>query len=216
MGFCAEQLARVKTLWEQMLDHRFLTETRDGRIAQETFSTWMQQDYLFVEAALPFVATLLTKAPREHWEALAGVISAVQAELKLFEERSGTFGVDLRGAEPSFTNHAYIQFLHATASHASYAEAYSVLYVAEKAYFDSWSVVKAGLDPKSPWYPFVENWAGEKFAQYVSYLERELDELAEKAGAAERARMAGYFELTLKYEIAFWEMAASSEGWPGI
>ncbi len=28
--------------------------------------------------------------------------------------------------------------------------------------------------------------------------------------------MAELFELTTKYEIAFWEMAAEGEGWPGI
>jgi len=35
-------------------------------------------------------------------------------------------------------------------------------------------------------------------------------------GDAERDRMAELFELTTKYEIAFWEMAATGEGWPGI
>ena len=124
--------------------------------------------------------------------------------------------MDLKGAQPSFTNHAYIQFLLATAWQGSYAEAYAVLYAAEKAYYDSWSAVKAGIDRASPWYPSVENWAGDAFAQYVAYLEGELDRLAEPAGPAERARMAERFELTVRYEIAFWEMAATGEGWPGV
>ncbi len=117
------------------------------------------------------------------------------------------------GAPTSFTNHAYIQFLLATAYRASYPEAYTVLYTAEKAYHDSWKVVQAGLSPESKWYPFVENWAGEAFAQYVAYLEGELDMLAEQVGADEREGMAEYFELTTKYEIAFWEMAATGEEW---
>jgi thiaminase len=61
----------------------------------------------------------------------------------------------------------------------------------------------------------VENWAGDAFAQYVRYLEGELDGLAADAGPAERARMAEYFELTTRYEIAFWGMAATGEGWAG-
>jgi thiaminase/transcriptional activator TenA len=77
-------------------------------------------------------------------------------------------------------------------------------------------VVKQGIDLDSPWYPFVENWAGEEFAQYLAYLEAELDQLAEQAGPAERARMAELFELMVKYEIAFWEMAATSEDWPTL
>jgi thiaminase len=216
MDFCEEQLARVRPLWERMLAHRFLRETRDGTVARETFANWMRQDYLFVEAAIPFLAALIPKAPAEDWESLSGVIGALQKELKLFEERAAAVGVTLRGTPPSFVNHAYIQFLLATAYRASYAEAYTVLYAAEKAYHDSWRVVQKGIDRGSPWYPFVENWAGEAFAQYVAFLETRLDALAASAGAGERARMAELFELATRYEIAFWEMAASGEGWPGV
>jgi thiaminase len=216
MPFCRDQLTRLDALWSTMLRHRFLRDTRDGTISHDRFAVWMRQDYLFVEAAIPFIAALIPRAPREHWAPLAGVITALEKELALFEERAATIGVRLRGAPASFTNHAYIQFLMATASRASYAEAYTVLYAAEKAYHDSWKVVQAGIARDSKWYPFVENWAGEAFAQYVAYLERELDGLAERTGADERARMAEYFELTVKYEIAFWEMAATGEGWPGL
>jgi len=213
--FCDEQLTRLKPLWDRMLGHRFLLETRDGTMPDERFAVWMRQDYLFVEAAIPFIAALIPRAPRAHWAPLAGVITALEKELQLFEEQAAAVGVTLRGTPASFTNHAYIQFLLATGYRASYAEAYTVLYAAEKAYHDSWKVVQAGLDRSSKWYPFVENWAGEAFAQYVAYLEGELNGLAERAGADERARMAEYFELTAKYEIAFWEMAATGERWPG-
>ena len=216
MSFCDDQLIRVKPLWDRMLAHRFLTDTRDGKIADERFAVWMRQDYVFVEAAIPFIAALIPKARRRHWEPLAGVITALEKELRLFEERAAAVGVALRGTPPAFTNHAYIQFLLATASHASYAEAYTVLYAAEKAYHDSWTVVKHGIAPDSRWFPFVENWAGEAFGQYVGYLETELNGLAEEAGPAERERMAEYFALTAKYEIAFWEMAATGEAWPGV
>ncbi|MEE9132746.1 MAG: hypothetical protein V3U13_04225 [Gemmatimonadota bacterium] len=216
MSFCQEQLATVLPIWERMLDHRFLKETRDGTIANETFANWMQQDYLFVEAAIPFIAALMPKAPADHRAALGQALPVLERELDLFRERAKTAGVDLRNVEPSFTNHAYIQFLLASAYSKSYGEAYTVLYVAEKAYYDSWMVVRAGIDKRSVWYPFVENWTSEAFAGWVDYLAKELDALAEEAGPAERARMAQLFELTAKYELAFWEMAASGGGWPGL
>lgn len=216
MGFSADQLARIAPLWTTMLEHRFLSDTRDGTISDGRFAVWMRQDYLFVEAAIPFLAALITRAPRRHWAPLANAMTALERELVLFEERAQTVGVQLRDADPAFTNHAYIQFLMATATRASYAEAYTVLYVAEKAYHDSWKVVQQGIDRQSKWYPFVENWAGDAFREYVRYLETELDQLAAAAGAAERDQMAEYFELTTKYEIAFWEMALTGEGWPGV
>lgn len=216
MGFAAEQIDRIRPLWDRMLAHPFLAETRDGRIPDDVFATWMRQDYLFVEAAIPFVSALLAKAPREHWEPLAKVIQALMKELALFEERAAAAGVTLAGTRPAFVNHAYVQFLLATAHRASFAEGYAVLYAAEKAYFDSWRVVAAGLDAASPWRPFVDNWAGEAFAGYVAFLEAELDRLAAGAGEAERRRMAEAVEITARYEIAFWEMAYEGAGWPGV
>jgi thiaminase/transcriptional activator TenA len=216
MPFCANQLARLQPLHERMCAHPFLEATRDGTMPDDRFAVWMRQDYLFVEAAIPFISALLPKAPVRHWASLTGVIKALQDELTLFEERAAAVGITLGTVPPAFTTHAYIQFLMATAAYASYAECYTVLYAAEKAYFDSWMVVKAGIASDSTWMPFVENWAGDAFAGYVGHLERELDALASAAGPAELERMARAFELTVRYEIAFWEMAATGEQWPGI
>lgn len=49
MSFCTNQLQTHRPLWDRMLGHRFLVQTRDGQIPQETFATWMRQDYLLVE-----------------------------------------------------------------------------------------------------------------------------------------------------------------------
>ncbi len=216
MGFCDTQLARLEPLWDQMLEHPFLLQTRDGTIPHETFASWMRQDYVFVEAAIPFLAALIPKGPASHWEPMTQAIAALIRELRLFEERAAAIGVWLKGTQPSFTTHAYIQFLLATAQNASYEEAYTVLYAAEKAYHDSWKVVKQGLDRASPWWPFVENWAGPQFSAYVAYLETELDGLAAEAGPELLDRMVEAFETTVRYEIAFWEMAMTGDNWPGI
>jgi thiaminase/transcriptional activator TenA len=216
MDFCERQLTRIRPIWDTMLGHRFLNETRDGSIANETFANWMRQDYLFVEAAIPFIAALIPKGPAEHRQALGEALPVLERELELFRERATSVGIDLEDVKPSFTNHAYVQFLLASAYALSYAEAFTVLYVAEKAYYDSWMVVRRGIDPKSIWFPFVENWTSDKFGAWVGYLGRELDRLAEDAGKAERQRMAEVFEITARYELAFWEMAASGAGWPGL
>lgn len=216
MSFAQDQIERVRPLWDRMTSHPFLIATRDGTIAHETFARWMRQDYLFVEAAIPFIGALIPIAPPEHWQGHAGIIAAFTQELDLFRDRAEAAGVDMTELEPSFTCHAYIQFLLATAAHHSYAEAYTVLYAAEKCYHDSWKVVQAGIDQDSVWYPFVENWAGDDFAAYVAHLEAELVKLAAQAGPAELERMARLFELTVKYEIAFWEMAFTDDAWPGV
>jgi len=216
MGFCATQLDRLVPLWERMLSHPFLIRTRDGTIPHDTFASWMRQDYLFVEAAIPFLAALIPRGPASHWEPMTQAIGALIRELRLFEERAEAVGVEIKGTQPSFTTHAYSQFLLATAQNASYEESYTVLYAAEKAYYDSWKMVRKGLDPDSPWWPFVENWSGPEFSAYVGYLQLELDKLAKDAGPERLDRMVEAFETTVRYEVAFWEMAMTGEDWPGI
>ena len=214
--FSADERERLADLWERMLAHPFLLETRAGTIEDETFARWMRQDYLFVEQGVHFLAALLARAPKPHRDALADAVDALRNELVLFEHQARRVGVDIAGTHPAFVTHAYTQLLTATAYVASYAEAYTILYVAERAYHDSWRVVRDGIAENSRWLPFVDNWAGHAFGNYVAYLERELDELAAAASPEERARMAELFELTTRYEIAFWEMAITGETWPGI
>ena len=147
MSFCETQLRRLDPLWKRMLSHPFLVQTRDGEIPHDTFAAWMRQDYLFVEAAIPFLAALIPKGPASHWEPMTQAIGALIRELRLFEERAEAVGVEIKGSQPSFTTHAYIQFLLATAQNASYEEAYTVLYAAEKAYHDSWKMVHWHISP---------------------------------------------------------------------
>lgn len=216
MGFCADQIERVEPLWTRMLEHPFLLATRDGTLREGVFASWLRQDHLFVEAAVPFLGALLARAPSDDREAHAAAIRALQDELELFRERAEALDVDLASVRPSLVNHAYVQFLLATVHARPYAHAHTVYYVAEKAYHESWKVVREGLDPTSPWQPFVENWAGAAFARFVDGLEERQDRLAEEAGPADRVAMEELFETTVRYEIAFWEMAYRGSGWPGI
>lgn len=216
MSFTDSLLERNAALWERMLDHPFLLQTRDGVISDKDFSTWMRQDYLFVEAAIPMMGILIAKAPPTHRKVLTDAVGALFNELALFQERAAAAGVDMKNLTPSFTCHAYIQYLMAAVYQGSYAEGFAVLYAGEKAYHESWKIVQSGLDPASKWTPFVQNWAGDAFAGYVTFLEQELNVLAEAAGPDERNRMAELFEYSVRYEIAFWEMALTATTWPGI
>ena len=216
MSFSNDQLVRLEPLWGAMLAHPFLKETREGTLPDDVFARWVRQDYLFVREAIPFLAALLARAPERHRVPLGDAISALHAELSLFEDQASKLGVDLQDVTASFINHSYQQFLIATALRASYAEGFTVLYVAERAYHDSWKEVERGISPNSKWLPFVRNWAGDEFGGYVAYLEGEVNGLADAAGEPERQSMASYFELTTRYEIAFWEMALTDESWPGL
>ena len=216
-SFTDDLLDDHASLWSRMLEHPFLRETRDGDIDTSTFQTWLRQDYIFVEAAIPFVGQLIARAPDpELRSALANIPPSLEEELDLFEERAEALGVSIDDVEPGLTNHAYVQFLQSSAYRESFAAAFTVYWAAEKAYHESWKVVRPGLGDDHPWEPFVDNWAGEEFGQLVGFLESQVEALAERAGPHELDQMRRMFEMTVKYEIAFWEMAYNGPSWPGL
>ncbi len=215
--FSKTLLDRHAALWQTVLDHPFLQRARDGELDDETFNTWLRQDYLFVEAAIPFVGALISTAPTPQLRAaLAPIPTALEDELELFRERADVLGVDVDGVEPGFINHAYVQFLLASGARESFPAAFTVYWAAEKVYHESWKVVEPAIDDDHPWRPFVENWAGDEFGQLVDFLEGEVDRMAADAGAAQRDRMEEMFETTVRYEIAFWQMALDGPKWPGL
>jgi thiaminase len=212
--FHQQLLNQAKSIWERTVNHAFLKATADGSIDEETFNTWIQQDYLFVEAAIPFMAVLLAKAPRDLRPSFTQIIVGLEKELELFKKNAETHGISLDNVEPYPVNHAYIQFLMNTAYNKSFVEGFTVLYCAEKVYLDSWMTVKKNLKGESRWQSFIDNWAGEAFQQYVDWLTQTFDSLAEGKPQKDRQKMTDIFNMTVRYEYLFWEMANNKSGWP--
>lgn len=213
-AFHEELRAQAEPLWRAIQGHRFLAETAAGTIPPETFARWMQQDYLFVREAIPFLGVLLARAPASLRRSLGEAIAALHHELEVFERLAREHQIALEGIRMLPTCHAYVQFLLATAYGRSFPEAFTVLYAAEKAYLDAWSWVKQQQRAASPWQAFIENWTSPAFREYVEWLGQALDTLAEGVPEAARAAMRELFLLTAQYELRFWDMAWAGEHWP--
>jgi len=214
-NFHQKLLDRSKDLWRKILNHKFLKTTADGSIPDDTFKTWMKQDYIFVREAIPFIAILLAKAPLHLRSNFIDIISALNIELGLFRKNAQNHGVNLENLEPFPTCHSYIQFLMNTAYNCSFEEGFTALYAAEKVYLDSWMAVKNNLKAKSPWLEFIDNWTSDGFQQYVGWLAVTLDELAQGKPERDLKKMKEMFQLIARYEYLFWEMAATKGDWMG-
>ncbi|RPI27104.1 MAG: hypothetical protein EHM61_09615 [Acidobacteria bacterium] len=213
MAFHHFLLSNTQALWDKMLDHEFLRQTATGEIPFDVFANWLRQDYLFVREAIPFIAVVLSRGPDSVRPGLAAAIPALESELELFQRIAGEKGIQLSG-EMTPTCHAYVQYMIATAHAGSFEEALTLLYCAEKAYFDCWSFVRRTLTGASPWREFVDRWSNESFAGWIKWLEEEIDKLLQQASETGRQRMAETFRLTTRYEYLFWEMALRGESWP--
>ena len=213
-AFHEELLRYAEPVWKEVREHRFLAETAAGTIPPDVFARWMQQDYLFVREAIPFLAVLLARAPAALRRPLGEALAALSRELEVFERLAREHQVALEGVGMLPTCHAYVQFLLATAYGRSFPEAFTVLYAAEKAYLDAWTWVKEKQQAMSPWQAFIEQWTSPAFREYVQWLGQTLDALAEGTSETMRAAMRELFLLTAQYEVRFWDMAWEGERWP--
>lgn len=211
--FHDQLLTENQDLWRAILGHPFLQETASGRISDHTFKTWMQQDYLFVREAIPFVAILLAKAPESMRSQFIQILAGLDQELALFQKNAADKKVNLKKVDAAPTCHAYLQFLMATAYNGSFVEGFTVLYAAEKVYLDSWMEVKKKLKGKSPWKSFIDNWTSEGFQQYVGWLAGTLDQLVKDFPSHALRSLHELFQTTARYEYLFWDMAYKEEKW---
>jgi len=203
-----------KMIWGKLLSHPFLEMIYTNRISDEAFAQWVRQDYIFVREAIPFIAQLITKAPLELRSNLADIIGMLVKELGMFEGMAGDHGINLDNLRPSPTCHAYLQYLYATGAARPIEESLTVLYAAEKAYYDSWKTVKDNLTAASKWQTFIDYWSSDDFAAYVKWIAGELNKLAEGLPENRLAAMEGQYLTTGRYEYMFWTMAQTSEAWP--
>jgi len=213
MAFTDRLEKAADSVWQAMLAHPFLKGLADGSLPRETFDFWAQQDYVFVREARRFFAVLLAKAPESIQPAMTQTLTALENELKLFQDYAREQGFSL-DVTPTPVCHAYICFLLASAYGEEFPGAFTVLYGAEKAYLDSWLSVKNQVKGMTPYQRFIDNWTSPGFQDYVRWLGENVNRFAERRPEGELHHFEGLYTLTARYEYLFWEMVYRKQTWP--
>jgi len=139
-------------------------------------------------------------APTEEArDLLVAGLGALQSELDLFRSEAVDRGLDL-DTEPSLTTLGYTSYLVASPADG-WDTALTVLFGAEKAYFDAWSTVRAGADPTSPYWRFVDNWSSPAFGEWVDGIAGLVDALARPDHRT--------FRRVVRFELEFWDQLRS-------
>ena len=187
--------------WRSLAVHPFVLATADGTLSAGSFHRWLEADHHFVVGFRRFLARLVEVAPHERArDILAGGLGALQAELELFRAEAVARELDL-DTEPSLTTLGYTAFLLASTADG-WATALTVLFGAEKAYYDAWSAVRAGSDPSSPYWRFVDNWSSPAFGAWVDEVASLVDELPQPDHRT--------FARVVRFELAFWDDVAAA------
>jgi thiaminase/transcriptional activator TenA len=191
-------LAAQADLWPAITAHPFVRATADGTLPDHSFGRWLVEDHHFVVGFRRFLARLVELAPTEPArDLLTAGLGAIQSELDLFRAEAADRGLDL-DAEPSLTTLGYTSYLLASPADG-WDTALTVLYGAEKAYFDAWSAVRAGTHPSSPYWRFIDNWSSPAFGDWVDGV----------AGLLTRPDHRT-FRRVVRFELQFWDQLATS------
>jgi thiaminase/transcriptional activator TenA len=199
----------VGDLWARLPAHPFVVAAADGTLSTEAFDRWIVQDHFFVVGFRRFVGRLVELAPTDAArEVVAGTLPALSAELALFRREAARRGLDL-DQEPGPTTLGYTSYLLAAPADG-WEVAVTVLYGAERAYFDAWRAVRAAATTSSPYWPFVDNWSSEAFGDWVEAVGGLVDQLA-PTPALHRA-----FGRVVRFELRFWDAVtqAGADRWP--
>ncbi|HEX2849121.1 MAG TPA: hypothetical protein VHN98_01150 [Acidimicrobiales bacterium] len=196
-------------LWGRITTHPFVVAAADGTLDRATFDRWLVEDHFFVLGFRRFLARLVALAPEEPArDVLAGALGPLGDELALFRSEASARGLDL-DAEPCPTNLGYTSFLTSSLDDG-WPVALTVLYGAERAYFDAWSAVRASADEASPYWRFVDNWSSSAFGEWVGAIDALL---GDGAGDRPAAAVRRAFGRVVRFELRFWDAVHAGERW---
>ena len=199
-----ELLSRQAGLWPTITTHPFVVAAANGSLPAEAFDRWLVEDHFFVVGFRRFVGRLVAIAPDERArDIVAGTLAPLQTELDLFRTEASARGLDL-SVEPSPTTLGYTSYLHACVDDG-WPVAVTVLYGAEKAYFDAWSAVRSAAEAGSPYWPFIDNWSSPAFGRWVDDVASLLPSPTEDMHAA--------FARVVRLEVRFWDAVFTGETW---
>ncbi len=206
-------------LWERCVAHPFVRAIGSGDLEEERFKRFLVQDYLFLIDYARVLAYASAKAPgldAQTW--FARLLEATLAtEMELHRRTCAQWGIDadqLAGAEPLPTTVAYTSFLVRTASAGDIGELAAALLPCQWGYADAGVRLKnAGVPQHDRYAAWICSYADPDYVALTDWLRGFVDSLGASADELTYVRWSRTFETTLRYELAFWEMAWSGESW---
>lgn len=207
-------LRKHRLVYVEATRHPFIRSIRDGTVDISSFKRWLEQDYIFVRAFVPFVATVLLKAWKESFDAtdmeviLSGVAS-LNDEIAWFKKEASKWGVSLTNVTPQKANLDYCRFLESLmSSEVEYTVAITAFWAIETVYQDSFAhCLEDGSNTSEELRETCQRWGNDGFGQYCRALQSIARRRLEKACDDVRKRAEVAVLDVLEHEVAFWNMS---------
>ncbi|KOM33437.1 hypothetical protein LR48_Vigan01g299300 [Vigna angularis] len=194
--------------------HPLILSIRDGSIDIASFKSWLAQDYLFVRAFVPFVASVLIKAWKESdesgdMEVILGGVASLEDEISWFKREASKWGISLSEVVPQQANKKYCGLLESLMSpDVEYTVAITAFWVIEVVYQESFAYcIGEGSKTPQELKETCERWGSEAFAKYCQSLQNIVNRRLQKASDEELKKAERMFLNVLEYEVDFWNMS---------
>lgn len=177
--------------------------------------SWMQgQDYIFVRAFVPFVASLLLKAWKESdddsdIEVILGGVAALNDEISWFKREASKWSVSLHSIVPQKANLEYCRFLESLMSpEVEYTVAITAFWAIEAVYQESYAHCLAdGSKTSQELKETCQRWGNDDFGQYCRSLQDIANRRLEKSQEDIISKAEAVVIRVLEYEVKFWNMS---------
>ncbi|GAA0145812.1 transferase [Lithospermum erythrorhizon] len=194
--------------------HPFILSIHDGSIDLNNFKNWLGQDYVFVRAFVPFVASLLIKAWKESddnsdVDVILGGVASLSDEIAWFKNESSKWDVALANIVPQNANQEYCRFLEGLIDpDVGYTVAITAFWAIETVYHDSYAHCLDD-DSRTPeeLRETCKRWGNDDFGQYCQSLQSIATRRLAKASNDVIAKAEAVFLQVLELEVDFWNMS---------
>lgn len=201
-------------IWEECLNHPFVTGIGDGTLSVEKFQYFMLQDYLYLfDYARVFALGVVKARNHELMRTFSkNVDTILNGEMKIHRSYMARLGIteeQVFAVKPALDNLSYTNYM------LSVAHAGGPVEIAASILACSWSYAEIGQAlaaiPGAVEHPFYGEWirgyaSGEYAASNQALIEL-MDELAGDVTEEEFAVLSDIFVNCSRYELGFWEMS---------
>lgn len=217
--FTDELRALAAPVWEAQFHHPFVQGIGDGSVDRRQFEYWVRQDYAYLIEYARLFALATARAPSlelmERFSLLTRETLATEMSLhRAYAARFGIAESQLAAETKAPTTQAYTDFLLRTASIGDFAELVAALLPCMWGFSEIGRRLKERGLPEDPLCAeWVEMYASDEFAELAEWCRDALDEIADGLPEASLQRIREAFLTSSRYELRFWDMALTMEGW---
>jgi len=219
-GLSDELQAATAEIRDAQQRHPFVRGIGDGTLDKELFRFWIRQDYLFLIEYARLLGLAAARAPDlSTMGRFAELLDqTLRVEMDLHRSYCGDLGIepaDLESEEMAPTTRGYTDFLLRTAAIGDFAELLAALLPCMWGFSEiGLGLAAAGRPDDEGYARWIDMYASAEFTGLVGWLRELTDRIGDDLSAATRDRVREVFLTSARYELAFWEMAWTRQGWP--